>query len=88
MVLNLVSRVFVASQETDGGHSPVLVELRNQPAWDLQRRVPRLRLPGWLYTPSLKALDKWKDIQQRWMDSPAMIRLAHHPPTDDAHSLC
>ena len=89
VVFSLISRVFVASGEMDGGHSPVLVELRNQSAWALPWRAPRPRLPDWLYAPSrdLKALDKWKDLRQQWMDSPAMIRLAHHPPIDDLHSL-
>ena len=89
VVFSLISRVFVASGEMDGGHSPVLVELRNQSAWALPWRAPRPRLPDWLYAPSrdLKALDRWKDLRQQWMDSPAMIRLAYHPPIDDVHSL-
>ena len=58
----------------DGGHSPVLLELRNQPAWALPSRVSRSRLPDYPCSSSrdLNALDKWKTLQQRYMDIPAM----------------
>ena len=61
-VLSLISRVFVASGERDGGHFAVLIEVRNQSAWALPWRVARPRLPDWLYASSrdLRPLDKWK----------------------------
>ena len=66
--LPLVSRVWVASEILEGGHSPVLVELRLRSAWSLHWTCPRPRLPDVLRLPGsdLRKSPEWKTALEQW----------------------
>ena len=67
-LLPLVSRVWVDSGTLEGGHSPVLVELRTISVWPLSWSCPRPRLPALLLLPgrALRASQEWKDVLEQW----------------------
>ena len=58
-VLGLISKVYVESGILDGGHSPVVVELRDTSPWTLQWTCPRPHLPP-LLSPSCSDLNASK----------------------------
>ena len=88
--LGLVARVSVASGIMDGGHCPVLLELRDR-SWTLPWRCPRPRVPQWLQVPSreLRSRKKWKDLSGAWQGPSAMQQLGSVAPdaSPDTHSL-
>ena len=88
-VLGLVSRVSVESGVMDGGHSPVVIELREQASWALQWTCPRPRLPPLLCKKArdLRTSDAWKDLLEEWQVSPVVGRLLPRVPGESAQSL-
>ena len=48
----LISRVYVESGVLDGGHSPVILDLRSCLPWAIDWKRPHPRLPDWLYVGS------------------------------------
>ena len=67
----------------DGGHSPLLLDLRPRGVLALSWIRPRKRLPSWLYASSgeLRETDKWKQLQDQWTVAPTMARLAQFSQT-------
>ena len=81
--LGLVQRVWVASHIMDGGHSPLLVELRPSSSWAISWQPPKPRLPPLLQISSvaLRALEDWKALLGRWEVSDAVRSLKSPTPT-------
>ena len=91
--LPLVARVFVATGVMDGGHSPVLIELRMR-SLAIPWTAPRPRLPAVLrLTPAeLRASANWRALLDRWQLHPAFIAITQVPAVAHAQkrssSLC
>ena len=67
-VLGLVHRVRVEPGTSEGGHAPVIVELRSVSSWSLSWRSPRPRLPALLLLRGveLRASPDWKQLLEAW----------------------
>ena len=76
-VQGLVSRVSVPPGAFEGGHSPVVVDLRDCSSWALNWKCPRPRLPSLLLASSkeLRSSEAWVGLMEPWMASPEFRRL-------------
>ena len=70
-VLPFVERVSVVSGTLEGGHSPVVVELRQQAAWALSWSRPLPQLPALLRQSSraLQGSEQWMLLLRRWVNT-------------------
>ena len=88
-VLSLVLKVFVAPGIYEGGHNPVIVELRDQPSWALNWKHPRPKLPALLGLGScdLRSSEAWEALLERWQASSVVNRLLTPIPRQSAHDI-
>ena len=89
--LGLISRAYVESDigVGDGGHSPVVVELRDHSTWALNWKCPRPRLPPLLTHSSseLRALPEWTELVEQWQGSAAVQDLLALPRCETAQAV-
>ena len=71
-VLGLVSRVYVEPGVIDGGHSPIVVELRDHSAWAMCWRRPRRQLP--ILLSSCSPSENFKHLLEEWA---ALLRFSN-----------
>ena len=83
--LGLVSQVYVEPGVMDGGHSPVVVELRDHSAWGLCWKRPRRQLPA-LQSPSAPPEDA-KKLLEDWGCSPEVQRFVHRQTGETVQGL-
>ena len=88
-VLPLIARVSVASGIMDGGHSPLILDLRDSSAWALNWHRPRPRLPPLLllHGKELRAAADWKALVQQWECTAAYRALLQFSPEDTAQVI-
>ena len=84
-VLGLVSRVFVEPGLMDGGHSPVIVELRDHSAWTMCWKRPRRQLPALLS--SCAPSEDFTSLLEVWGCSPEVQRFLHPQPGESVQTL-
>ena len=86
--LEVVAKVFVATGVMDGGHSPVLIELRGQ-SLALPWFAPRPRLPTLLRLPppDLGTSKEWKALLEEWQLTPDYRRLLSMSASSSAEDL-
>ena len=87
--LGLISRVFVDSSIMDGGHSPLLIELKDSSTWALPWFPPRPQLPPALRQSGadLRASKSWKDILDHWQGSTTVLHLLDKKPNESAQKV-
>ena len=87
--LGLVHRVRVASGIPEGGHSPVVVELRPSSAWSLSWQPPRPRLPALLLLrgADLQSSKEWKAVLEQWGSSARFRALATPSPEETSQEI-
>jgi len=88
-VLPLVEKVFVESGACDGGHSPVVVELRSARPWAISWLRPAPHLPALLLLPSscLRESEPWAKLMEAWLASAPVQRLLGKPSATTASQL-
>ena len=75
--LGLVCRMGVLSEVRDGGHSPVVVDLRIEGRASICWRQPQPRLPPLLLRPSreLQSSEDWRQVMARWEALPEVAQV-------------
>ena len=88
-VLGMVQRVYVESGVMDGGHSPILLELRDSSPWALNWLAPRPRLPHLMYARAheLRDSEDWGSLLEEWTSSPSMVQLSQPHPDESAQHI-
>ena len=84
-VLGLVARVFVEPGVMDGGHSPVVVELREHSAWGVDWQRPRRQLPAVLATLSPK--EDFQALLDTWSNSAEVQRFLRPLPDEKVQGV-
>ena len=88
-VLGIISRVYVAPGVVEGGHSPVVAELKGMSSLGLNWVCPKPKLPSLLLSSSavLRSSEEWRGIVARWEASTAVQHLLARVSGESAQDI-